>query len=187
LAPVLLFRYCRRPRSLLANARKASRYFSGGVLRLNTDAISPIGSAKILGPANSPLGWYPPTSSSGKHRECHQRWACTKHLRYAVHLFSEHTITRLGRDLLQSPSIRLRQIRAHQRDGDPDGLFKSFQKHRSEQRDQEQRLALKKLGRKRVLDQVRTRVRCRQGYGDHEISRREPQKRQYEKFPFPPR
>src|SRR5712671_5990948 len=23
-----------------------------------------------------------------------QRWACNKHLRYAVHLFSEHTITR---------------------------------------------------------------------------------------------
>ena len=31
---------------------------------------------------------------SGKHRECHQRWACNKYLRYAVHLFSEHTITR---------------------------------------------------------------------------------------------
>jgi len=34
------------------------------------------------------------TKRSGKHRECHQRWACNKHLRYAVHLFSEHTITR---------------------------------------------------------------------------------------------
>ena len=39
-------------------------------------------------------GTAPVTKRSGKHRECHQRWACNKHLRYAVHLFSEHTITR---------------------------------------------------------------------------------------------
>jgi transposase len=39
-------------------------------------------------------GTAPVTKRSGKHRECHQRWACNKYLRYAVHLFSEHTITR---------------------------------------------------------------------------------------------
>jgi transposase len=39
-------------------------------------------------------GTAPVTKRSGKHRECHQRWACNKHLRHAVHLFSEHTITR---------------------------------------------------------------------------------------------
>jgi hypothetical protein len=45
---------------------------------------------------------------------------------------------------------------AFQGDGDPDGLLKSLEKHRSEQRDQEQRdwhrLALKKTRRKRILD-----------------------------------
>jgi len=39
-------------------------------------------------------GTAPVTKRSGKHRECHQRWACNKHLRHAVHLFSEHSITR---------------------------------------------------------------------------------------------
>jgi hypothetical protein len=39
-------------------------------------------------------GTAPVTKRSGKDRECHQRWACNKYLRYAVHLFSEHTITR---------------------------------------------------------------------------------------------
>ena len=39
-------------------------------------------------------GTAPVTKRSGKHLECHQRWACNKFLRYAVHLFSEHTITR---------------------------------------------------------------------------------------------
>ena len=39
-------------------------------------------------------GTAPVTKRSGKHRERHQRWACNKYLRYAVHLFSEHTITR---------------------------------------------------------------------------------------------
>jgi transposase len=39
-------------------------------------------------------GTAPVTKRSGKHRECHQRWACNKYLRHAVHLFSEHTITR---------------------------------------------------------------------------------------------
>jgi hypothetical protein len=46
-----------------------------------------------------------PVSVSGRHWECHQRWACDKYLRYAVHLVSEQSLTRcvLGRDLLQSP------------------------------------------------------------------------------------
>jgi transposase len=39
-------------------------------------------------------GTAPVTKRSGKHLECHQRWACNKYLRFAVHLFSEHTITR---------------------------------------------------------------------------------------------
>jgi len=39
-------------------------------------------------------GTAPVTKRSGKHRECHQRWACNKYLRHAVHLFSEHSIVR---------------------------------------------------------------------------------------------
>jgi transposase len=39
-------------------------------------------------------GTAPVTKRSGKHWECHQRWACSKHLRYVLHLFSEHTVTR---------------------------------------------------------------------------------------------
>jgi hypothetical protein len=39
-------------------------------------------------------GTAPVTKRSGKHWECHQRWACSKHLRYVLHLFSEHTISR---------------------------------------------------------------------------------------------
>jgi transposase len=39
-------------------------------------------------------GTAPVTKRSGKHRECHQRWACNKHLRHAVHLFSEQSLTR---------------------------------------------------------------------------------------------
>jgi transposase len=39
-------------------------------------------------------GTAPVTKRSGKHWECHQRWACSKHLRYVLHLFSECTITR---------------------------------------------------------------------------------------------
>jgi transposase len=38
-------------------------------------------------------GTGPVTKRSGKHWECHQRWACSKPLRHVLHLFSEHTIT----------------------------------------------------------------------------------------------
>jgi transposase len=39
-------------------------------------------------------GTAPVTKRSGRHWECHQRWACSKPLRYALHLFAEHTISR---------------------------------------------------------------------------------------------
>jgi transposase len=39
-------------------------------------------------------GTAPVTKRSGRHRECHQRWACDKYLRHAVHLFSEKSLTR---------------------------------------------------------------------------------------------
>jgi transposase len=39
-------------------------------------------------------GTAPVTKRSGKHRECHQRWACNKHLRHAVHLFAEKSLQR---------------------------------------------------------------------------------------------
>ena len=39
-------------------------------------------------------GTAPVTRRSGKHRHCHQRWACNKYLRHAVHLFAEKTIPR---------------------------------------------------------------------------------------------
>ena len=37
-------------------------------------------------------GTAPVTNRTGKHRECHQRWACDKHLRHAMHLFSEQLL-----------------------------------------------------------------------------------------------
>ena len=39
-------------------------------------------------------GTAPVTKRSGRHWECHQRWACDKYLRHAVHLFSEQSLTR---------------------------------------------------------------------------------------------
>jgi hypothetical protein len=39
-------------------------------------------------------GTAPVAKRSGKHGESHQRWTCNKRLRCAVHLFSEHTVTR---------------------------------------------------------------------------------------------
>jgi transposase len=45
-------------------------------------------------------GTAPVTRRTGKPRTdpprwpCHQRWGCDKHLRYALHLFSEQTLTR---------------------------------------------------------------------------------------------
>jgi Transposase IS116/IS110/IS902 family len=39
-------------------------------------------------------GSAPVTRRSGKYRSCHKRWACDKHLRYALHLFSEKSLKR---------------------------------------------------------------------------------------------
>jgi hypothetical protein len=39
-------------------------------------------------------GTAPVTKRSGKHRQCHQRWACNKYLRHAIHLFCEQSIAR---------------------------------------------------------------------------------------------
>ena len=39
-------------------------------------------------------GTAPVTKRSGQHRQCHQRWACNKYLRHAIHLFCEQSITR---------------------------------------------------------------------------------------------
>jgi transposase len=39
-------------------------------------------------------GSAPVTKRSGKHLSCHQRWACNKHLRHALHLFSDQSLTR---------------------------------------------------------------------------------------------
>ncbi|MBV9671367.1 MAG: IS110 family transposase, partial [Verrucomicrobia bacterium] len=36
-------------------------------------------------------GTAPVTVRSGKKRQVHQRWACDKYLRHAIHLFSEQT------------------------------------------------------------------------------------------------
>jgi transposase len=39
-------------------------------------------------------GSAPVTRRSGKYRSCHKRWACDKHLRYALHLFAEKSLER---------------------------------------------------------------------------------------------
>ena len=39
-------------------------------------------------------GTAPVTKRSGKYRHCHQRWACDKHLRHAIHLFAEQSLSR---------------------------------------------------------------------------------------------
>jgi hypothetical protein len=39
-------------------------------------------------------GTAPVTKRSGKYRHCHQRWACDKHLRRAMHLFTEQSLSR---------------------------------------------------------------------------------------------
>ena len=39
-------------------------------------------------------GRAPVTKRSGKYRHCHQRWACDKHLRHAIHLFAEQSLSR---------------------------------------------------------------------------------------------
>ena len=36
----------------------------------------------------------PVTKRSGKRRYCYIRWACNKHLRYAIHLFAEQSLSR---------------------------------------------------------------------------------------------
>jgi hypothetical protein len=36
----------------------------------------------------------PVTKRSGKYRHVQQRWACNKHLRHAIHLFAEHSLSR---------------------------------------------------------------------------------------------
>jgi hypothetical protein len=60
-------------------------------------------------------GTAPVTKRSGKHRECHQRWACNKHLRYAVHLFSEHTITRCAWAEIYYKAHRAKEVKFQQR------------------------------------------------------------------------
>jgi transposase len=39
-------------------------------------------------------GTAPVTKRSGKYRHCHRRWACDKHLRHAMHLFAEQSLSR---------------------------------------------------------------------------------------------
>ena len=39
-------------------------------------------------------GTGPVTKRSGKYRRVQQRWACNKHLRHAMHLFAEHSLSR---------------------------------------------------------------------------------------------
>jgi transposase len=39
-------------------------------------------------------GTAPVTKRSGKYRHCHRRWACDKHLRHAIHLFAEQSLSR---------------------------------------------------------------------------------------------
>jgi transposase len=39
-------------------------------------------------------GTAPVTKRSGKYRHVHQRWACDKHLRHAVYLFAEQSLSR---------------------------------------------------------------------------------------------
>ena len=39
-------------------------------------------------------GTAPVTKRSGKYRHVHQRWACDKHLRHAIHLFAEQSLSR---------------------------------------------------------------------------------------------
>ena len=39
-------------------------------------------------------GTAPVTNRSGKYRRVHQRWACDKHLRHALHLFAEQSLSR---------------------------------------------------------------------------------------------
>jgi Transposase/Transposase IS116/IS110/IS902 family len=39
-------------------------------------------------------GTAPVTKRSGKRRHYHQRWACNKHLRHAIHLFAEQSLSR---------------------------------------------------------------------------------------------
>jgi len=39
-------------------------------------------------------GTAPVTKRSGKRRYCYIRWACNKHLRYAIHLFAEQSLSR---------------------------------------------------------------------------------------------
>src|SRR6266403_5441911 len=39
-------------------------------------------------------GTAPVTKRSGKYRHCHQRWACDKHLRHAIYLFAEKSLSR---------------------------------------------------------------------------------------------
>jgi transposase len=39
-------------------------------------------------------GTAPVTIRSGKYHHCHQRWACDKHLRHALHLFAEQSLSR---------------------------------------------------------------------------------------------
>ncbi len=39
-------------------------------------------------------GTAPVTKRSGKYRHVHQRWACDKHLRHALHLFAERSLSR---------------------------------------------------------------------------------------------
>jgi hypothetical protein len=36
----------------------------------------------------------PVTQRSGKRRYCYKRWACDKHLRHAIHLFAEQSLSR---------------------------------------------------------------------------------------------
>ena len=79
-------------------------------------------------------GTAPVTRRTGKARSdpprwpCHQRWACDKHLRYAIYLFTEHTLTqcawaeiyyRRHRDKGRSHADALRRLGQRWRENHP--------------------------------------------------------------------
>ena len=51
-------------------------------------------SAVMLKLSNALAETAPVTKRSGKSRHVHQRWACGKHFRHALHLFAEQSLSR---------------------------------------------------------------------------------------------
>ena len=83
-----------------------------------------------------------------------------------------------------------RQVDAHQRDGDTDGLLKALEEHRAQQRHQDEsrrdRVAGHEAMRIGILDEVGRGVGGGQGDGDDEIGGREAEQREDEKLALPP-